>query len=365
MRRFWQPVYLAADLPVGHAKPIRVMSEDFTLYRGEEGTPHLVDPRCAHRGTQLSTGWVEGDCLRCFYHGWKYDGSGQCVEQPAEDGGFASKVRIKSYPTREYLGLIFVYLGDAERGDTGAFRPPAFPPCPAFRGEGLIEAETEIFPCNYFQHFENSADEVHVSFVHRIGSSHQGIYDLPLITGEETDYGVARYGTRPNGDVRVTLHLMPNFTRVVIPPMAGLQGAGGWRDIYLFFVPIDDEHHRILWTQLVRVTGAEAEAYQAQYARFQAQRVASRPTTEVAADILAGRLRIQDVEHPEMVIVQDKVAQMGQGRIADRSRERLGRSDVGIRLLRKIWERELRALAEGRPLKEWRCPDDVEPVIGF
>src|SRR5262249_43556868 len=112
LRRFWHPVYLARDLAPGHARPLRIMSEDFTLFRGGGGTPHLWAFRCAHRGTQLSTGWVEGDCIRCFYHGWKYDGSGQCVEQPAEDAGFAQKVKIKSYPCEEYLGLIFAYLGD-------------------------------------------------------------------------------------------------------------------------------------------------------------------------------------------------------------------------------------------------------------
>ena len=92
MRSFWQPVHVAAKLPSGRALPVRVMSEDFTLYRGEGGEAHVVASRCAHRGTQLSTGWVEGDCIRCFYHGWKYDSSGQCVEQPAEDEAFAAKV---------------------------------------------------------------------------------------------------------------------------------------------------------------------------------------------------------------------------------------------------------------------------------
>ncbi len=111
LRRFWQPVYHAFDLPPGHAKPVRIMSEDFTLYRGEGGAPHLVAFRCAHRGTQLSTGWVEGDCIRCFYHGWKYDQTGQCVEMPAEDPSFPPKVKIASYPTREYLGLLWAYLG--------------------------------------------------------------------------------------------------------------------------------------------------------------------------------------------------------------------------------------------------------------
>ena len=84
MRLFWQPVYRAQDLAPGQAVPIRIMSEDFTLYRGEGGISHLVAFRCAHRGTQLSVGWVEEDCIRCFFYGWKYDGSGQCVEQPVE-----------------------------------------------------------------------------------------------------------------------------------------------------------------------------------------------------------------------------------------------------------------------------------------
>ncbi|HZU05086.1 MAG TPA: Rieske 2Fe-2S domain-containing protein, partial [Chloroflexota bacterium] len=112
LRLFWHPIYRAEDLPPGRAVPIRIMSEDFTLYRGESGAPHVLAFRCAHRGTQLSTGWVEGDCIRCLYHGWKYDASGQCVEMPAEDPSFPPKVRIRSYPTQEYLGLIFAYLGD-------------------------------------------------------------------------------------------------------------------------------------------------------------------------------------------------------------------------------------------------------------
>src|SRR4051812_39441077 len=96
LRMFWQPVYRAQDLPPGRAVPIRVMGEDLTLYRGEaaagapplpnpstdsgqapsppggKGQAHLVAFRCAHRGTQLSVGWVEEDCIRCRYHGWMY-----------------------------------------------------------------------------------------------------------------------------------------------------------------------------------------------------------------------------------------------------------------------------------------------------
>src|SRR5581483_9032180 len=79
---------------------------------GEGGLPHLLAFRCAHRGTQLSTGWVEGDALRCFYHGWKYDASGRCIEQPAEPQPFNERIRIATHPVQEYLGLVFAYLGD-------------------------------------------------------------------------------------------------------------------------------------------------------------------------------------------------------------------------------------------------------------
>jgi len=153
MRRFWQPVYVSRNLTPGAAKPIRVMSEDFTLYRGEAGTPHVVAFRCAHRGTQLSTGWVEGDEIRCRYHGWRYDGSGQCTEVPGDASNFCKTVRIDRYPVEEYLGLIFVYLGEDE--------PPPLPRYPDYEGGGVVNTDWTSRPCNFFNILENGADPVH------------------------------------------------------------------------------------------------------------------------------------------------------------------------------------------------------------
>src|SRR6266508_4583112 len=79
LRRFWQPVAATAQVPAGWAIPIRILGEDLTLYRGESGAPHIVAARCAHRLSLLHTGWVQDDCIRCMYHGWMYDGTGQCV----------------------------------------------------------------------------------------------------------------------------------------------------------------------------------------------------------------------------------------------------------------------------------------------
>ena len=151
MRLFWQPIYHSADLPVGRAKPIKIMNVDYALYRGEDGQPHVVDARCPHRGMQLSAGWVEGDCIRCFYHGWKFDSSGQCVEQPAEPKSFARKVMIRSYPCQDYLGLVFAYFGKGE--------PPPMSRYPEFENfEGILEWDSYYRACNFFNNLENGAD---------------------------------------------------------------------------------------------------------------------------------------------------------------------------------------------------------------
>ena len=124
LRKFWQPVYHSVDLLAGRPVPLQILNESFTLYRGSSGQVFIIDHRCPHRGLQLSTGWVEGDDLRCFYHGWKFAGDGKCIEQPVEANAFCDKVKLRSYPTREYLGLIFGYFGEGE--------PPPFSLYPQF-----------------------------------------------------------------------------------------------------------------------------------------------------------------------------------------------------------------------------------------
>jgi 5,5'-dehydrodivanillate O-demethylase len=360
LRQFWHAIHRSQDLAPGQAKPIRIMSEDYALYRGASGQARVVDYRCPHRGAPIHLGWVEDDAIRCVYHGWKFDCSGQCVEQPAEEAGFARKVRIGTYPTREYLGLIFAFFGDGE--------PPPFPHFPHRSTEGLIQVwNVEHVPCNYLQSFENSMDEVHVAFAHQPGGSHAKLaVDLPIITAEETDWGMLRFGTRKTGKVRQTLHYAPNLTRVIVPPLAGMDGIGGWTEIYFSFTPVDDENHLWLITSHVEATGKLAEEYRAKRAEYDRKVAAAPPVMEVVKDIWRGKLRYADVNHPDLAIVQDIAVQAGQGAIEDREHERLGRSDAGIIVWRKILARELRAITEGRPPKRWKTPPaDVVPTLGF
>jgi 5,5'-dehydrodivanillate O-demethylase len=206
LRRFWHPIHRAEELRAGEAKPIEIMSERFTLYRGETGEPHVVGFRCPHRGTQLSAGWVEGDCIRCVYHGWLFDGAGQCMEQPAEDKSFAAKIRIGNCPTREYLGLIFAYFGEGEA--------PPFPRYPHMEEDGVLEVlSTEIWPCNFFQRMDNNGDTYHVPFVHRgaySASSANNRAGLPEISKEESPWGTTAYASFAQGWRNVFQFFMPN-----------------------------------------------------------------------------------------------------------------------------------------------------------
>src|SRR5262245_2176495 len=164
LRRFWHPISRADKLKPGTSRPVRAQSEDLTLYRGQSGKPYLIAGRCAHRRTFLHTGWVQGEELRCVYHGWKYDGTGQCTEAPAEGAETAAKIKIAAYPVREYAGMIFAYMGEGEAPDFDLQRKAEFE-----SPDHIVLAREQIWPCSWFQQVENSLDAVHVSFVHHAG----------------------------------------------------------------------------------------------------------------------------------------------------------------------------------------------------
>lgn len=361
LRKCWQPVHLARTLRNGQAKPIHIMGERFTLYRGESGDAHVVGYRCAHRGTQLSTGWVRGDSIQCYYHGWTYDAAGACVARPGENpSGPCASVKIPSYPTREHMGLIYAYFGEGPE--------PEFPPFPHFGDEGVIETTSHSFPCNWFQTYENQIDEVHVAFVHSYGGSHRDLgreTELADTNAYETDFGMVRETRSPGSSLRTTLYLMPNTMRIIVPTFNDLSELGGWRDSYITLVPTDDENHILFMTQHARIAPEDMPAYRKLWDDFQNRIAASRPPREVAMDILEGKLSLADaVDHPLLIVIEDSVAQAGQMQIADRSTDTLGRTDIGIARMRRVFERELRAAAQGQPTKDWKY-DGLAPLRGF
>lgn len=340
LRQFWHPIATAGNLAPGAARAIRLLCEDLTLYRGASGTPHLIGGRCAHRCTALHTGWVQEDQIRCMYHGWRYDGSGQCTEMPAETNGKPEFVRLAGYPLHEYSGLIFAYMGEGEA-----------PPFDLPRKDVLedpsmdVSIREDVWDCNWLQQAENSLDATHVSYVHR--------WPIPTPLGDqigatppeleyvETDAGIRQTAIRPNG-VRISNWTFPNNNNVLAaPPQPGDPwiNASGWA------VPIDDE----------RTLRFAVTAYPGGDVGERLRRTGGISTGRVLdyAKVLFEDHQLPDVGPGDRITAQDYAAVRGQGVIHDRSKERLGASDAGIALLRRIIFRELDAIRAGKPAKRW------------
>jgi phenylpropionate dioxygenase-like ring-hydroxylating dioxygenase large terminal subunit len=164
-RSYWTPVLLAAELPENDGPPVRVkvLSERLIAFRDSRGAYGLIDEFCPHRGASLWFGRNEECGLRCAYHGWKFDVTGQCVEVPSEPeaSGFARKIKLRSYPLVERGGVLWTYMGPPERQ----------PPLPEWEF-ALVPGEQRFVSkrlqeCNWLQAMEGGIDSSHVSFPSR------------------------------------------------------------------------------------------------------------------------------------------------------------------------------------------------------
>ena len=358
LRKFWHPIALSRSVAPGTAREVRLLGEDLALYRGEGGAAHLLVNRCAHRLTKLHTGWIEGDELRCMYHGWKYDASGQCVERPAERAGSHGRIRVTSYPVHEYCGLIFAYLGEGEA--------PAFdlPRKPKFEEPGtLLFQRQEIWPCNWLQHAENSLDAAHVSFAHQMGKV--GVFGdaitsgVPTLSYEETSAGIQQTAVRVidgKSQVRVSDWTFPYGNHVAIP---AIYEGGEWLETANWMVPIDDTHTLRVSLRAVPSTTPEADAKLQAYFDSCDDYCA----TDHHDELFAGKY--PDDPLVRLTSAQDYVALIGQGAIADRVNECLGSSDQGIAMLRRILARELEAMRVGKPTKEWHPIEQASTLFQY
>jgi 5,5'-dehydrodivanillate O-demethylase oxygenase subunit len=345
LRTFWHPFFVGSKLAPESAQLVRLLGEELTLYRGASGRPYLVGNRCAHRSTLLHTGWIEGEEIRCMYHGWCYDGTGRCTQRPAEHDSGPPKIKIAGYPVHEYAGLLFAYLGE------GA--PPAFelPRKDAFeRPGGVIVARAEIWNCNWFQMVENSMDAVHVSFVHQTGRSGTFIENvtqaIPELEFLETEAGIRQIATRGAGNVRVSDWTFPNNNHISVP---GLVKGDPWIDVGHWNTPLDDDATGRFNIWSVPSTDPETDRRIREYLLS----VADYNPADHHDELFFERKYPAD-PIMELTSAQDYVAQVGQGTIADREHEVLGRSDAGIALLRRICFREMEAIRAGKPPKQWR-----------
>lgn len=365
LRQFWQPIVEARKVEPGRSIPLTIMSEKLAVYRSQDGKVHCVDNRCAHRGAMLSTGWVEGDVIRCPYHGWAFGPDGQCVHQPLEAEGYKKNIRIGGYPTQEYLGMVFVFLGEGE--------PPEFPRYPEWERAKMVAPQIDTRPCNWFQNIENFVDEGHVWFTHQ-GSALKNLQleAVPKITNERTSWGFRNVATTPDGRRRQVLFGMPNLGMFAVHPdnirkqgEAESTQQAPWQMFLDWRVPVDDETHLQVHCIAVYMEGEPTEQMRNRWRDFAASEAEAH---DVAQRVMSGELHFDQIAQMchHVPLAQDEVVQVGQGAIADRRKgiEHLGASDAGIVAVRRLYIQELTAFAEGRPLTQWVRPEGLLPVSG-
>ena len=214
MRRFWQPVAMSSELrelPVA----VRILGEDLVAFRDKSGRVGLLERHCCHRGTSLEFGIVEERGIRCCYHSWKFDIDGRILETPGEPT--RSKIKEKTfqgaYPTLEYAGLVFAYMGPPQL-------KPAFPYYDAFDlPDDKMVPYSLTYPCNWLQIFENVMDPAHGVFLHtRISFEHfaPAWGDLPITEFRESPLGMVYITSRRVGEliwVRMNDIILPNLAQ--------------------------------------------------------------------------------------------------------------------------------------------------------
>jgi 5,5'-dehydrodivanillate O-demethylase len=346
LRRYWHPVAAAAEL--SDEKPIRavkILNEELVVYRNRRGEYGLVGEHCPHRSASLAYGRVEQEGIRCPYHGWKFDQTGRCLEQPAEPPESTFKDRIKhiAYPVQYLGGLLYAYLGPAPA--------PLLPRWDVLvweHGRRWIVKES-IIDCNWLQPMENSVDPSHLYWLH--GDTERFVPSVKTYA-ERHEFTRFEYGIRKRrttlplatgGDAAVDDHplLFPTVLRHVAPFNEG----SGHRHNLQIRVPVDDHH-----TQVFRVNFLPTES--------------EKSPADAPVPMRFVQLKTGPREYKmNMIPAQDSMAWETQGALTDRAREHLGVGDEGIIELRKLLREQIECVQQGRdPIGIIRDPPQNELI---
>ncbi len=339
LRRFWQPVAFARELTSAPLRT-RLLGEDLVVFRDRGGRVGVLHLHCAHRGTSLEFGIPLERGIRCCYHGWVYDVDGRCLETPGEPAGSRLRERIwqGAYPTHEFAGLVFAYLGPPDRR-------PAFPVYDSYdvAGHQLMPAAKFMLPCNWLQVKDNSMDPVHTAFLHALSSGYQftpAFGAVPELDWKLTDAGMVYLATRRVGDlvwVRVCDYMPPNIHQFTRETEEADEPKPASRPVIIrWAVPNDDTHTTNF--ELAQVDPAWGLSPE-QVGRPGFGQSDDRPYDE--------RQRFP----------ADFDAQSSQRTIAVHALENLASTDRGVIMLRRIVRDGIRAVARGRDPFGTRWPE--------
>jgi phenylpropionate dioxygenase-like ring-hydroxylating dioxygenase large terminal subunit len=195
LKNCWYVAALDHELIDGRLLSRRILGEHVLLYRGEGGKLYALNDRCPHRGALLSRGRLEGDAVRCMYHGLRFAGTGKCTQIPGQDM-IPPKLRVRSYPVEQRSHFIWIWMGEAEAAD------PAL----------IVDLPYLHYDANYLLIVDNLSDFAHLAFVHTRtlgGSEEYAFVTKPtVIERQQRGFRVERWHL--NSDP-------PPFHRKVIP----------------------------------------------------------------------------------------------------------------------------------------------------
>lgn len=336
LREYWVPAIRSARATAGGAPvKVRLFGENFVAFRAADGSIGFLDERCPHRGASLALARNEDCALRCLFHGWRIDVSGFVTETPSEPGNIGDKVRVRSFPTKEAGGLVWVYLGADDV-------PPPFPDFP-FNGlpDSHVRPVIAETRCNWFQAVEGTLDSSHVSILHQSwlglagGTIGQTAEDsAPGYEYDDTEYGVRFAAIRKSA-------LAGHAVRITefIAPWTALIPTGDEDQVAIIGTPIDDQNSRqffIRWNNDHPLTEDTDAHYW--YHPLTA-------TPDDFTELVRGKENWgQDRERMaqghfsgyDNLILEDVAIQESQGPIVDRSLEKLGSSDVAVIRVRRL-----------------------------
>ena len=358
MRRYWHPVAAASELDERPTKALRILGEDLVLYRDRSGTLGLIERLCPHRRVDLSYGIPEDDGLRCMYHGWMFDETGQCIEQPFEEtvhpsrvsrpgsepgsseavdkAGFKEKVRVRAYPVQVLAGMVFAYMGPQPAPLLPNWEPFSY-------DNGFINIAIAELPTNWLHCAENGLDSVHLEWLHaywgtrleeeRARARGEAPEVFPRIVRRHLRIGfdLFDYGIIKRRLVEGASEEHHDWTRghpMIFPNVVFVGNA--IKSSFQYKVPIDDENTLHLTWYFYRAAPGHNMPVNDDV-----------PFFRVPLHYPDGR-SIDDV-----VNNQDFMTWVSQGAIADRSMERLGESDTGIIMYRKLLRDQMDIVAKG------------------
>jgi phenylpropionate dioxygenase-like ring-hydroxylating dioxygenase large terminal subunit len=257
---FWYPVCIADELPLETPQQVQILGLCFVAFRDTQGLARVLADTCVHRGGSLSKGKVIDGHVACPYHGWQFDGTGQCTHIPMLGSGakVPARAKVDSYPVIERYGIVFAFLGDLPENE----RLPLFD-IPEWDKEGWRASGLTTIELNaYFERsIENGLDPVHNEFVHDLQGNIKFRADHMSVTTDEwgtevyirmdppkmgtTQLEHLRNDDEPDHFSASSRHYGPNTLVTAI----NLSKDNTFVQ-YFFEQPIDDSHTRIFFINL-------------------------------------------------------------------------------------------------------------------